>query len=308
MGSYSKWTGPSAHNQEYIAFTTRRRPMYDYDDATTNYTSSNHGGCHVRDNYFREPDSKYAASYASSSHEPRNKYPTYRAQDEPLNDYDEMFDAPPDFGRKPASNCWACDEFAETSSCSSRGASWYSSYEEASVMSTSGTRAAPMPTGVGRYKFPAPMASPHRSCVRGDIVSNSRQHTRSYLTREFRPSAESSTHQRPNHKVPYSSPSNPRRNTPPPPPPPPLRGIKPPTCFYTVLGISRHATPEQVKTAYRKMGIQSHPDRAADKDKARATANMAEINQAKDVLGDADKRRFYDRTGCVPGVCSGLGR
>jgi hypothetical protein len=79
-------------------------------------------------------------------------------------------------------------------------------------------------------------------------------------------------------------------------------GIKPSTCLYTVLNISRSASADEIKTAYRKMSMKHHPDRAAGAYRARATAKMAEINQANDVLGDVVKRRYYDRTGCLPGV------
>ncbi|EAT76925.1 hypothetical protein HBI56_202200 [Parastagonospora nodorum] len=79
-------------------------------------------------------------------------------------------------------------------------------------------------------------------------------------------------------------------------------GIKSLTCFYAILGISRTSTPNEIKAAYRKMSMKHHPDRVTGADKEKATAKMAEINQANDVLSDVVNRQFYDRTGCLPGL------
>ena len=64
--------------------------------------------------------------------------------------------------------------------------------------------------------------------------------------------------------------------------------------YYEVLGISRNATDEEIKKAFRKLAFQYHPDHnhgdgAADRFK--------EINEAYEVLSDADKRAAYDRFG-----------
>jgi curved DNA-binding protein CbpA len=82
-------------------------------------------------------------------------------------------------------------------------------------------------------------------------------------------------------------------------PPPPPRGNKPSTCFYTVLEISRSASVDEIKKAHRKLSMKWHPDRCVIADKSRATAKMAEINQANDVLSDAKSKAYYDKTGCV---------
>jgi hypothetical protein len=101
----------------------------------------------------------------------------------------------------------------------------------------------------------------------------------------------------------YSSYSN---TTPPPRScsPPPPTGIKPPTDFYTVLSIPRSATASEIKKAHRAMSLKWHPARRQEPDKKVATDKMAEINMANDVLGDEEKRAWYDRWGTLPSdVC-----
>jgi hypothetical protein len=72
---------------------------------------------------------------------------------------------------------------------------------------------------------------------------------------------------------------------------------QPKPCFYKVLGVPRSASADDIKKAYRALSLQNHPDRVADADRSMATKRMAEINQANDVLGNAQVRRHYDRTG-----------
>lgn len=65
--------------------------------------------------------------------------------------------------------------------------------------------------------------------------------------------------------------------------------------YYEVLGVNRKATDEEIKRAYRKLARQYHPDRnPGDK---QAEARFKEVQQAYDVLGEADKRAKYDRFG-----------
>jgi molecular chaperone DnaJ len=63
--------------------------------------------------------------------------------------------------------------------------------------------------------------------------------------------------------------------------------------FYRVLGISRDASDDAIKKAYRKLVFQHHPDR--NPDSAQAEAKIREINEAYEVVGDPEKRRSYDR-------------
>jgi molecular chaperone DnaJ len=65
--------------------------------------------------------------------------------------------------------------------------------------------------------------------------------------------------------------------------------------YYEVLGVQRGASDADMKAAFRKLAMQHHPDRnPGDKD---CEGRFKEINEAYDVLKDADKRAAYDRFG-----------
>jgi molecular chaperone DnaJ len=64
--------------------------------------------------------------------------------------------------------------------------------------------------------------------------------------------------------------------------------------YYEVLGISRNATDDDIKKAFRSLAFQFHPDRNSDNN---ATEKFKEINEAYEVLSDANKRAAYDRYG-----------
>jgi len=65
------------------------------------------------------------------------------------------------------------------------------------------------------------------------------------------------------------------------------------TDFYRVLGVSRDASDDTIRKAYRKLVFQYHPDR--NPGNAQAEPRIREINTAYEVIGDPDKRRSYDR-------------
>jgi curved DNA-binding protein CbpA len=79
-----------------------------------------------------------------------------------------------------------------------------------------------------------------------------------------------------------------------------IEGIKPASCLYKIMGVSKTASTEEIKRAHRKLSLKWHPDRAAADQQKEATKKMAQINQARDVLMDKQMRRYYDRTGWMP--------
>lgn len=69
-------------------------------------------------------------------------------------------------------------------------------------------------------------------------------------------------------------------------------GTRVPT-HYDTLGVARHASPRQVRTAYRRKAQTCHPDKLADQ--ALAQKLMSQVNRAYAVLSDAAGRAAYDR-------------
>lgn len=68
--------------------------------------------------------------------------------------------------------------------------------------------------------------------------------------------------------------------------------------YYQLLGVSKGASDEEIKKAYRKLAMQYHPDRNQGKEKW-ANEKFKEINEAYGVLGDPKKRKQYDQFGTV---------
>lgn len=64
--------------------------------------------------------------------------------------------------------------------------------------------------------------------------------------------------------------------------------------YYRVLGLSRTATPEDIKKAFRRLARKYHPDISKETD---AAGRMAEINEANEVLSDPEKKAVYDAVG-----------
>uniref|UniRef100_A0A3Q3BEW6 DnaJ heat shock protein family (Hsp40) member B2 n=1 Tax=Kryptolebias marmoratus TaxID=37003 RepID=A0A3Q3BEW6_KRYMA len=66
--------------------------------------------------------------------------------------------------------------------------------------------------------------------------------------------------------------------------------------YYSVLGVPRTATPDDVKKAYRKLALKWHPDKNPD-NKEEAERKFKEVAEAYEVLSDKSRREAYDRYG-----------
>lgn len=64
--------------------------------------------------------------------------------------------------------------------------------------------------------------------------------------------------------------------------------------FYEILGVSKSASADELKRAYRKLALEYHPDKNKSKE---AEDKFKEINQAYEVLSDPQKRTTYDQVG-----------
>src|SRR5690349_19508624 len=64
--------------------------------------------------------------------------------------------------------------------------------------------------------------------------------------------------------------------------------------YYEVLGVARNASEDDIKKAFRRLARQYHPDVNKEKD---AESRFKEVNEAYEVLSDAQKRQLYDQFG-----------
>jgi len=65
--------------------------------------------------------------------------------------------------------------------------------------------------------------------------------------------------------------------------------------YYKILGVDKKASQAEIKKRFRKLAIQYHPDK--NPDDAKAENRFKEVNEAYEVLGDAEKRKKYDELG-----------
>lgn len=72
------------------------------------------------------------------------------------------------------------------------------------------------------------------------------------------------------------------------------------TDYYDILGVSKTASADEIKKAYRKQALEWHPDKHAT-DKEAAEKRFKEINEAYQVLSDTNKRSQYDQFGHAGG-------
>ena len=69
--------------------------------------------------------------------------------------------------------------------------------------------------------------------------------------------------------------------------------------LYEVIGVSRDATDDEIKKAFRRQARKLHPDVNKSPN---AEEEFKELNEAYDILSDPNKRAYYDRTGSAPGA------
>lgn len=71
--------------------------------------------------------------------------------------------------------------------------------------------------------------------------------------------------------------------------------------YYSILGVEKNTSPEELKKAYRKLALQYHPDRGGDQEK------FKEVNEAYQILSDPQKKAQYDQFGTTGDNFGGFG-
>lgn len=76
--------------------------------------------------------------------------------------------------------------------------------------------------------------------------------------------------------------------------------------YYSILGVKKQATDEEIKKAFRKLAVKYHPDK--NPGNKEAEEKFKEINEAYEVLSDSDKRKKYDQYGANWNQFNGAGQ
>lgn len=77
--------------------------------------------------------------------------------------------------------------------------------------------------------------------------------------------------------------------------------------YYDILGVSKTASKDELKKAYRKQALEWHPDRHQGEDKVAAEKRFKEINEAYQILSDPQKKAAYDQYGHDAFTPGGMG-
>lgn len=77
---------------------------------------------------------------------------------------------------------------------------------------------------------------------------------------------------------------------------------------YAVLGVSRDASQEEIKAAFRERALECHPDRADDGERAAAKEEFVRVREAFEVLSDPEARAAYDESGDAEAAAEAAGR
>lgn len=69
--------------------------------------------------------------------------------------------------------------------------------------------------------------------------------------------------------------------------------------LYEVIGTDKNASEQDIKKAYRKASLKTHPDRVAESEKERATKRFQVLAQVHFILSDPERRKLYDDHGII---------